>query len=68
MDVGLYFWQGSQIISEVITSPFMQDDEATWFWHIQNGMAKLSSRGLLDGQSIIILKFYEQYETCECLI
>ena len=48
-----------------VITPSMSDDDATRLWHMrlghmsEIGMAELSRRGLLDGQSISKLKFCE---------
>ncbi|KAG8488527.1 hypothetical protein CXB51_016411 [Gossypium anomalum] len=54
-------------ISKAIASSSFSDDDITKLWHMrlghmsENGMAKLSKRGLLNGQGICKLKFCEHY-------
>ena len=64
---GLYFLQGSTIIGDVAVSSSSSDLESdlTRLWHMclgymsEKGMISLSKRGLLGGQKIRKLEFYE---------
>ncbi|KAG8478359.1 hypothetical protein CXB51_028117 [Gossypium anomalum] len=62
----LYVLQGSTVTSDAaVTSFSLSDDDITKRWHMrlghmsENGMVELSKRGLLDGQGICKLNFYE---------
>ena len=62
----LYVLQGSIVISDVVVATSsLLDGDVTRLWHMrlrhmsENGMIELSKRGLLNGQSIRKLKFYE---------
>ncbi|KAG8501115.1 hypothetical protein CXB51_003217 [Gossypium anomalum] len=57
---------GSTVIGDAaVASSFLSDDDITKLWHMrlghisENGMVELSKRGLLDGQGIYKLNFYE---------
>ncbi|KAG8481033.1 hypothetical protein CXB51_025775 [Gossypium anomalum] len=60
----LYVLQGSTGDADVASSS-LSDDDITKLWHMrlghmsENGMTELSKRGLLDGQGICKLNFYE---------
>ena len=60
----LYVLQGSTVNGDAaVASSSLSDDDITKLWHMrlghmsENGMAKLSKRGLLDGQGICKLNF-----------
>ncbi|KAG8496828.1 hypothetical protein CXB51_008136 [Gossypium anomalum] len=62
----LYVLQGSTVTSDAaVVSSSLSDDDITKFWHMrlehmsENGMVKLSKKGLLDGQGICKLNFCE---------
>ncbi|KAG8503336.1 hypothetical protein CXB51_001298 [Gossypium anomalum] len=62
----LYVLQGSTVTGDAaVTSSSLSDDDITKLWHMclghmsENGMVELSKRGLLDGQGICKLNFYE---------
>ncbi|KAG8471889.1 hypothetical protein CXB51_036391 [Gossypium anomalum] len=62
----LYVLQGSTIIGDTTVASFsLSDNDITKLWHMrlghisENNMTKLSKRGLLNGQGICKLKFYE---------
>ncbi|KAG8485411.1 hypothetical protein CXB51_021801 [Gossypium anomalum] len=62
----LYVLQGSTVTGDpAVASSFLSDDDITKLWHMrlghmsENGMAKLSKKGLLDGQGICKLNFCE---------
>ncbi|KAG8472343.1 hypothetical protein CXB51_034269 [Gossypium anomalum] len=62
----LYVLQGSTVTGDAtVASSSLSDDDITKIWHMrlghmsENGMAKLSKRGLLDGQGIYKLNFCE---------
>ncbi|KAG8499473.1 hypothetical protein CXB51_005963 [Gossypium anomalum] len=62
----LYVLQGSTVTGDaVVASSSLSDDDITKLWHMrlghmsENGMTKLSKRGLLDGQGICKLNFCE---------
>ncbi|KAG8496806.1 hypothetical protein CXB51_007977 [Gossypium anomalum] len=62
----LYVLQGSTVTGDaVVTSSSLSDDDITKLWHMrlghmsENGMTELSKRGLLDGQGICKLNFFE---------
>ncbi|KAG8482488.1 hypothetical protein CXB51_024221 [Gossypium anomalum] len=62
----LYVLQGSTVTSDAAAaSSSLSDDDITKLWHMhlghmsENGMVELSKRGLLDGQEICKLNFFE---------
>ncbi|KAG8472196.1 hypothetical protein CXB51_036507 [Gossypium anomalum] len=62
----LYVLQGSTVTGDAaVASSSLSDDNITKLWHMrlghmsENGMVELSKRGLLDGQRICKLNFYE---------
>ncbi|KAG8474900.1 hypothetical protein CXB51_031553 [Gossypium anomalum] len=62
----LYVLQGSTVTGDAaVVSSSLSDDDITKLWHMrlghmsENGMVELSKRGLLDGQGICKLNFYE---------
>ena len=62
----LYVLQGSTVTGDAaVSTPSLSDDDVTKLWHMrlghmsEKGMAELSKRGLLDGQSISKLEFCE---------
>ncbi|KAG8472814.1 hypothetical protein CXB51_034622 [Gossypium anomalum] len=62
----LYVLQGSTVTGNAaVASSSLSDDDITKIWHMrlghmsENGMVELSKRGLLDGQGICKLNFYE---------
>ncbi|XP_052483019.1 uncharacterized mitochondrial protein AtMg00300-like [Gossypium raimondii] len=64
----LYVLQGSTVTGDAtVASSSLSDDDVTRLWHMrlghvsENGMEELNKRGLLDGQCISKLKFYEHY-------
>ncbi|KAG8503535.1 hypothetical protein CXB51_001497 [Gossypium anomalum] len=65
----LYVLQGSTG-DAVVASSSLSDDDITKLWHLrlghmsENGMVELSKRGLLDGQGICKLNFYNGLEFC----
>ncbi|KAG8501427.1 hypothetical protein CXB51_003754 [Gossypium anomalum] len=68
----LYILQGSTVTGDAAAaSSSLSDDDITKLWHMrlrhmsENGMVELSKRGLLDGQGICKLNFYEHYNGLE---
>ncbi|KAG8482894.1 hypothetical protein CXB51_024220 [Gossypium anomalum] len=62
----LYVMQGSTVTGDAaVASSSLSDDDITKLWHMrlghmsENGMVELSKRGLLDGQGICKLNYYE---------